>query len=154
MRVRRQAEAEVIGFALSLLPERIRRRVGGVDFLTGVDPLFAGLHRYEEVIDGRSYRDTPHVAYEVHQAHLSAARRRTTVVLPVRVHQRTVVHELGHVLDWQLGFAHEADPASWYGESNRYEAFAEAFLSWVCPGATDLAPDVRTETLFESLASP
>jgi hypothetical protein len=142
--------AEVIGAALELYPARLRCRVVGVDFLTGTDPVFAGLHAYVLTDDGRSYASTAHVAYPVHVLG-PAARRRTTVVLPVPPSLAVVVHELAHVLDWDLGFGHDAAPVSWYARTNRREAMAEAVTSWLLPGYAE-RPDEATVSLLESLS--
>jgi len=42
-----------------------------------------------------------------------------------------VVHELGHVLDEVLNFEWIAAPITKYAESNRCEAFAEAFVGYL-----------------------
>lgn len=126
-------------------------------FLTGTDPAFAGLHGYRDTNDGRSYGDTAHVAYKFHQP-FPRARRQTTVVLPRLVSVRTVVHELGHVLDERLDFDHEAMPVTEYAETNRHEAFAESFAAWALGYCYGLAKerlyerDRATVALFETLA--
>jgi hypothetical protein len=130
-------------------------------FLCGTDPVFAGLHDYLDIVDGRSYRDTAHVAWEFQQR-LPRAHRRTTLVLPTSPSMPVMVHELGHVLDERLGFEPEAMSVTWYGQTNRYEAFAEAFTAWVLPyghgygEAKDLLheQDARTVALFEGLTAP
>jgi len=146
----RQDYAETIAAALELYPPGLRELVADVDFLTGTDPLFAGLHDYADTDDGRSYRSTAHVAYPWHVLG-PRARRRTTVVLPTPSSLRTVVHELGHVLDWQLAFSHAAAPVSWYAGTNRCEAMAEAVTSWLIPGYAR-RPDEATIALLEDLA--
>lgn len=153
-----------IAEALDLLPDGIRRRVAHAHFLTGVDPVFVGLHTYKTFrYDGRewSYAQNAHVAWRMNQR--ARADRVTTVVLPVTLRPAqaiaTIVHELGHVLDEQIGFdRHTPEPVSAYARTNSYEAFAEAFEAWVVPElAADkdlavLAGDEQTRRLFEELA--
>lgn len=142
--------------ALALIPPRIRERVR-CDFLTGADAVFAGLHEYERTEDGRSYRDTAH-AYEHH-----TADKTLTVVLPDDETIITVVHELGHVLDANIHWNRPTPkPVSDYAETDRYEAFAEAFSLWIAPSEfierdpsarpEVLAQDEQTRALFEELA--
>jgi hypothetical protein len=59
--------------------------------------------------------------------------RHITVVLPGLKPVRVIIHELGHVLDWFLGLRHSVRPITDYAETNREEAFAEAFTAWVGP---------------------
>ena len=142
-RIRRHRDAELIGHAYSLLPPRLAQRLEHTHFLTGVDPNFTGLHHDERTVDGRYYRDTAHVVYPFHQWHRPAAERVTTVVIPHWTRRlqwwmpASVVHELGHVLDWQLGFTHHAQPVSEYAHTDRMEAFAEAFAAWALPFGYD-----------------
>jgi hypothetical protein len=136
-RICHQVDAEVIAAAFAFLPTPLAGRLEGVHFLTGVDPLFAGLHVEEIAEDGRSYRDTAHVVYPFHLRR-PAADRVTTVVIPTWDGPTwwwpaKVIHELGHVLDWQLGFIHHAALVTSYAKRNRREAFAEAFAAWALP---------------------
>lgn len=133
---RARIRGEGIERALACIPPRIRERLG-CDFFIGADPVFAGLHDYDEVdqtVNGiqreRSYRNTPHACYEHH-----TIDKTVTVVLPLQfdVAPPTVIHELGHVLDWGLGQEHEAYPVTPYATYNRQEAFAEAFAAWLMP---------------------
>jgi hypothetical protein len=156
-RLRDQRYAEAIDAALDRIPERIRHRVERVDFLCGVDPIFAGLHKYDDASFVRSYRRTPHVAYDFHQVGPSG-NRRTTVVLPGAVRVRTVVHELGHVLHESVDFDHHADPVTEYAKTSDWEAFAEAFTAWILPGCVDLPdylgpPSGESRAFFEELAA-
>ena len=160
-RVRRQKDIAAFQPALDLIPERIRKMVEGVDVLSGVDPVFAGLHKFTKASYGRSYADTPHVAFEFHQKHLPAYKRAITMVLPINVGIRTIVHELGHVLDGRLNFDHDPSvPVSWYAKTDAREAFAESFTAWLLPAGMgyDNAKDKLYETdkptvaLFERLA--
>lgn len=143
-RVARHRHVEPLAKALDLLPPGVRRLLGEVPVLTGVDPRFAGLHRHEggRALGNRSYANTMHVVYPCHQPHLSADRRETTVVVPgVEEQERrfglwspvaSLVHELGHVLDDRLGLdpAHALVPVCEYAAIDRYEAFACAFQTW------------------------
>ena len=51
--------ATEIEFARSLIPDAILDRLSRVDFLTGIDPTYAGLHDYASEVrhfkDGRSF---------------------------------------------------------------------------------------------------
>lgn len=154
--------AELIQSAYDLIPAGFHPLLRP-HFLCGTDPIFAGLHEYEDTTDGRSYRATPHVAYDFHQTGIARSNRHVTVVLPdppktMRV--RVLVHELGHVLHERLGFEHDAVPVTEYADSSRFEGFAEAFTAWVLPlgnsygAAKDrlYSEDPATVALFESLA--
>lgn len=156
--VPRGGYSELIDAAYSHIPAGVRALLRP-HFLTGTDPVFAGLHGYRDTNDGRSYLDIAHVAYEFHQP-LPRARRRTTVVLPRLTSVRTIVHELGHVLDERLDFEYEAVPVTSYAETSHFEAFAEAFAAWALPfghgygAAKDrlYERDRATVGLFEALA--
>ncbi|ANS05730.1 hypothetical protein [uncultured Mediterranean phage] len=153
-----------ISRALLWLPEPIRRLVEHTDWLTGTDAIYAGMgYGADEALtqDGRSYRTVNHCAYEWHQMGLPKSLRRTTIVLPgptSELHTVSVTHELGHVLDERLGFDYDFPPVTAYAETNRQEAFAEAFVTWhwgrsVYVGE-DLGPEAIPEAvaLFDSLA--
>lgn len=162
-RIRRQSDAEAIAAALDLIPSPIADRLRGVDFLTWTSPTFAGLHAYRDTDDARSYEIVGHVAYPFHQLGLCRAQRATTIVLPTEHTFRVpcIVHEFGHVLDEQLRFEASSAPVTRYAQTNRNEAFAEAFAAWVLPfghgygAAKDRLydRDARTVDLFESLAA-
>lgn len=150
-RLRDHRYAEAITAARQLLPPAIDARLHP-HFLTGTDPVWAGLHNYTDCSYGRSYRDTMHVAGPEHQRNLPTDRRWVTVVIPTVPQLPDLVHELGHVLDRELPFKHTAQPVSWYANDNREEAFAEAFAAWLIPGYADRPLDPATVALFESLA--
>lgn len=138
--------AEVIGEGLSRLPEGMRLRLGHVQFVCGVDPVFAGLHGYEG-----HWR--AHCCYPYH---ISGPRDRrvTTVVLPVLEGPHVVVHELGHALHETIGLSHIAVPVTEYAATNHEEAFAEALVAWTHwygDQATALQ-DKATRALFGRLA--
>ena len=135
------------------IPQRLWDRAP-FHLFTG-DPVFAGVHRFEQTGDGRSYRETAHCCYRSH-----TADRMATVVLPEGRENRgvmTVVHEFGHVLHETVGFWPWAGAVSDYAERNVYEAFAEAFCLWVMPeyawweGVNFRWVDARTRSLLEDL---
>jgi hypothetical protein len=142
--------AEAIGEALAVIPEPVVERLRHVHFLTGTDPLFAGLHTYAVAEDGRSFGDTAHCSY----AHNSADRT-TTIVIPVPLEPHLIVHELGHALDEALNWAHRVVPVTDYARVNRYEGFAESFVAWLYwYGDQDaFLGDRATRALFDRLAA-
>lgn len=153
--------AELITAGLHVVPPAIRRLVAHAHIFT-VDPVFAGISKYDITADGRSYRDTWHVLYPRHQL-LVRCDRRTTIVMPTfkcddgtSKGVASVIHELGHVLDEVCDFKHQACAVSSHAETNRREAFAESFAAWMLPGylpwgIDDLLADKRTIALFEHL---
>ena len=141
--------SELIGAAFGVIPDKVGGRLRYVHFLTGIDPIYAGLFNDEDIGDGRSYRDTACVAYPYHQR-IDKSLRHTTIILPNLIPLAYVIHELGHVLDESLGFIHIAEPVTEYAKTDRGEAFAEAFTSWLFWGYGD-EPDESTKYLFESL---
>lgn len=146
---------EAIACAYAVMPSAIRLRLASVRFLCGVDPRFAGLHAYGDTTDGRSYGVTAHCCYPFNVKR-PRAERATTIVLPEPEPPVVIVHELGHAFDGCIGFEHEADPVTTYAETNRYEAFAEAFTAWLYPDYGDqdrLHADRPTISLFEELAA-
>ena len=150
-RITSQAHAEAIGEALRVVG-RYRHRIGPVEFLTGVDPVFAGLHSFGDTGDGRSYGDTPHCAYPWH-IDGPADRRVTTIVLPQPEPPWVIVHELGHALDAAIGFRHSAVPVTAYARTNRLEAFAEAFTAqhYIYGDRDAFLTDAPTLALFRGL---
>ncbi len=163
-RITQRFDTEPLAAAFEFLPRGLADRLEGVHFFAGTDPLFAGLHMTASTDDGRSYRDTAHVLYPA-RLKRPAADRFTTVAIPAWTGPAwwwpaMVVHELGHVLDWQLSFTHHAEPVTSYARTNRQEAFAEAFAAWVLPfghgygDAKDRLYDTdrRTVALFDGLA--
>ena len=119
-----------IGEAFRRLPSGIRNRLSHVQFICGVSPIFAGLHRYEAIGDGRSYATTAHCCWPWN-IQGPADRRVTTVVLPTvdTAQPHVIVHELGHALHDIVGLHAVAQPVTWYAKTNRYEAFAEALVA-------------------------
>lgn len=144
--------AEPIGRAIRLLGESWLL-VSDVQWWCA-DPVFTGLHGFDDTDDDRSYRDTAHTCYPWH-IQRPANERVVTVVLPNPESPLVIVHELGHVLDHRLGFSHDARPVSDYAETDRTEAFAEAWTAWwFWDDDLDqkvLAQDQATVTLFEGL---
>lgn len=140
-----QRYAETIGEGFRRLPAGMRHRLGHVQFVCGVDPVFAGLHGFEV---GRA-----HCAYPFHLAG-PADRRVTTIVLPWVYDPSVVVHELGHALHETIRFDHVARPVTEYAETNHWEAFAEALVAWthVYGDRAVAQQDKATLALFERLA--
>jgi hypothetical protein len=143
-------------FALAIdealrITRRFHRYTAIPDFLCGVDPRFAGLHRFDETDDGRSYGATAHCVYPHHQLHMSAARRRTTIVLPEPAPPWVIVHEYGHALHEALNFDHDATPVTAYAQTNRFEAFAEAFTAYFYRIGYGERPDLQTLALLDEL---
>lgn len=151
IRVKSGGYSEVIGAAYDLIPVGLHRMIRP-DFFCGADPVFAGLHDYHDTSDGRSYRNVAQCVYEHNQKRtLPKSLRRVTIVLPSERDVSVVVHEMGHVLHEEVGFEWRAAPVTWYAETDRFEAFAEAFTSWLVPGYAP-RPDDATLALLESLA--
>jgi hypothetical protein len=147
--------SSAISYAFGLLSYPLVHRLQYIHFLTGTDPIYAGLHRCEPIGDDkRSYRNTAHVSYPWNAIN---KRGQTTVVLPLLTDADpyTIIHELGHCLDEVLGFEHEALPINDYAKTNRLEAFAEAFACqyfWLGRQAEDIfQSDVATRYLFKQL---
>ena len=147
--------ADVINHARRLLPGRLAERLADVHYLTGVDPVFVGLHTDAAHANGGAYADVDHYVRTDHQVALPRARRAPTIVLPGRhCSVDIVIHELGHALDDILGHRHFADPVSAYAKSSWGEAFAEAFTSWLYHGYGYASrPDAATCALFRTLAT-
>ncbi len=150
---------EPIAEALEVIGPRLAGMLAGVDFLCGVDPVFAGLHRLRDTDDGtgRSYADTAACCFPWH-----TSDRSTTIVLPEWVGAEIVTHELGHALHHIVGWP-VAVPINGYARTNPYEAFASAFSAyfWEGPGADwydwDVAAaraDRQTRALLDGLAVP
>lgn len=101
-------------------------RIEGVHYLCGIDPVWVGLHGH------RAFQGTRSSATTAHFSHSATSRdRSSTIVLPERPDWVTVVHELGHALHEQQGWRGSPSPVTEYAEIDRFEAFAEAFTSWV-----------------------
>ena len=132
------------------LTGRLGQRLCFVDWFTGTDPVWAGLHSYDLTDDRRSYRTESHTVYPYHQR-IAVTLRSPTIVLPKPRRPAVLVHELGHILDFLLGFDHQANPLTAYAGRDRFEAFAEAFTAWCIPGYTEARVDPRTLAVFESL---
>ena len=142
--------AEVIGEGLRRLPRGLVARLGHVQFLCGTDPVFAGLHPYANLTDGRSFKDTAHCAYPYH---LLSGDKVTTIVLPVPESPHNVVHELGHALHETIDFdTHWIKPVTKYAKTNQHEAFAEALVAYTHYGNYDRVDD-QTVQLFKDLSN-
>lgn len=150
-----QRHSEAVSHAFTWVPARVLE-LAGCDIFCG-DPVFAGLHRIERTLGGRSYRDTAHVCYPHH-----VADRRVTMVLPDVPPWYTVIHELGHALDWHVsersGQRLTFRPVTAYARTDRMEAFAEAFCAWFWPFGefrSDIGaePDRESYEFFDRLAT-
>lgn len=124
---------EAIKYALSRIPKELHGKLG-CDWFIGCDPIQYGLHDLEECTYGRSYRDTAHVMLPHNPTNYKIIMGKApTVVIPELLKPEFIIHELGHVLDYHLGLQHRLTPVTWYAETNRQEAFAEAFTQWCFP---------------------
>lgn len=149
-RVPNQRFVPAIARALSLTA-RWSQYLQRAEFLCGVDPVFAGLHHFADIGDGRSYRNTAHCAYPHNQMHLSAQLRATTIVLTRPLEPHVIVHELGHVLHEALRFEPVVAPVTDYAATNKYEAFAEAWTTQFFWNYGD-EPEPEFKALLESLS--
>lgn len=134
--------AELILAGFDKLPSGIANRLKYTHFFTGTDPIYAGLIANGKISPkGDSYHNTWCVSHQHHLTRFPVANRQTTVTLsdhspegyPRLLLPMLIVHELGHVLHEIIGFEHSAEPISKYARLNKWEAFAEAFTSWVDP---------------------
>lgn len=87
------------------------------------DPIWSGLHSHEDTNDGRSYRSIWHCHYSDHD--------RPVIVLPEDDEPWGIVHEIGHVAHWQLGWQPIVPPLTEYALANDHEAYAEMFTAAV-----------------------
>lgn len=155
-RVHDRLPAFAVGEAMEYIPERFLDLVR-CEILVGVDPVFAGMHEFVDVDETLAYKDCAHVIYPSLQMHRPAAFRTVKMFLPSNTDYEwddwngvyTVIHELGHVLDFNLGFDYDVATTTEYSENNRQEAFAEAFAGWIFG---DVVLDEYTRTLFEGLS--
>ena len=142
--------SSVISFTLGLLSPEVVDKLKYVHFFTGTDPIYAGLHSY--VDEGRSYRDTAHTCYPWHTTDKSL-----TIVLPELEEPYVIIHELGHILDFLLGFGFNAIPINDYARTNREESFAESFTAqyfYLGKEAEDIfQSDKGIQYIFDDLAN-
>ena len=125
-RIKPGGYGELIDHIRCCIPKRIDDQLH-TDWFCETDPVFAGLHTYEQIGDGRSYRDTAHTLWPEQQLG-PRDRRQMTIVLPQTDSWYAVLHELGHVLHYRLGNEHVAQPVTKYAQTNHLESFAEAFV--------------------------
>jgi len=157
-RLTSQPECTTVGIALGLLPEGWRHLVEDVDVAIGIDPAFVGLHDYDlttfdfddEPWDAH-YKDLPHIVGEEHQWMLPISARCLTVVLPLGVGVKGVVHELGHVLCRLVPWSWTPAGCTPYGRTDREEAFAEAVSSWCVPAYEPDYWDRDSEAIMRNL---
>lgn len=146
-RIHGSGHREAIGVAIDVIGSRLMARLPHLQFVAGVDPLFAAVHGFQLTPDGRSYSSTACCCYPWHILG-PADRKVTTVVLPTVVHPFVVVHEIGHALHETFDFDPNPLPVTQYARTNKYEAFAEAFTSWVWPQPDYARCDDETAALL------
>lgn len=132
-RFRRRAQGEAVFRAVQGLPPRLQVLLRPVRFIAEFDPSFIGVHRLGAAPDGRAYAATSHCIWPHALRHRPATDRRPTVFLQQGHAYQThvVLHELGHVLDWAIGWYRDpVIPLDAYAARNRAEAFATAFQAW------------------------
>jgi hypothetical protein len=134
-RVRTQREREAIGAVWNNLPKSILDRLGGVGIISNIPAWYIGLHPYRDTTDGRSYDNTSHVVFEVHQELPRSQRQSTIMLLDNDAFDPLVIlHEIGHALDERLGlvsFDLSMRPLTNYAKTNCLEAFATGFQAWL-----------------------
>lgn len=139
---------ELIEVAMSILPSPIQRRIEYAHWFVGSDPIFAGLHDYKDIDDGRSYRDTAHVVHPFQQI---CEDKRTTIVIPKLIPLHSAVHEIGHVVHETLKFRPHVMPVTDYARVDEFEAFAEAFTAFFFYNYAQRQIDEKTEALLQML---
>jgi len=146
-----------IAKALGVLPSGMRARVQGVHFWTGTDPRWAGVvPRWESK---HRYLSGPTAIACAYPNHTLDKRVSVVMLVPESRGLRVVdvVHELGHVLAWNVGVRdHDATPVTTYAMNSRHEAFAEALVTWLFKGYGDeesLFTDLPTLDLFRRLSA-
>jgi hypothetical protein len=138
---------EAIQLGLEIVRSRVPSSLLATDWLSGGDPVWKGIHEFDDTGDGRSFRDTAHCIYPFHAA--SPGRDLPMVIMPEPVDWWVVVHELGHVIDYHMGFTRTCEPCTEYARTDRMEAFAEAFTAYCSVGYADISADDRA--FFDSL---
>lgn len=118
------AYSEAIAEAYRILEPPMADRLRGVDFLCGVNPVWAGLHGFSVFGLGQADATRAHCAYPHH-----TNDRTTTVVLPIPEAPWVIVHELGHALHARLDWEPWPDAVSEYAKTDEQEAFAEFFTA-------------------------
>jgi hypothetical protein len=158
-RIHDSLPARAVGRGLDYIPSRLLDLVK-VEFVIGVDPVFAGIHKFKDRQIGESvyqYKEVAHCVLAVHQTHRPMDDRNTKIVLPSNRNYdwndfyglQTVIHEFGHATQDRFDlYGHHAFPVSDYAKTNVYEAFAEAFAAWCLSEPVD----DETKALFERLA--
>lgn len=169
---------EPIARARLLLPSGVLRLVDHVEFVAGVDPVFAGYHRYGGVrpetaayakAQGREDRAVPRLTELPHcasPANLLGPRYRrvTTVFLPSGPRAFlatspwgnvwTVLHELGHALDVAAGAGIRDVPSTTpYSTVSRAEGFAEGVAAWAWSAHGEQLHGSRFAAFLDHLAA-
>lgn len=147
-RITDQKLSEEIALGVAMIPNRLWLPISHVHFFTE-DPIWTGvsIHPGELTKDGRSYREVSHVLYPHH-----SYDKHPTIVLRRGSNRLDVVHEIGHIIDWYLGFRYSLEPITEYAETDSYESFAEAFVGYLFwYGKQPL--NEYTERLFDMLGT-
>jgi hypothetical protein len=151
--------SELIEEAYSAIPDNIVKLVRHVHFFCGVDPVFAGLVKEIPFHDGAHsthdcmcYESAISVDWKI-----SKSLIHPTIFIPFfdldEFGVQDVVHELGHALDDVTPFfcyQQQIKPVTDYAKTDYFEAFAEAFASWLFWGYGE-QPDEETIYYFEKL---
>lgn len=90
------------------------------------------VHPYTSTEDSRYFLDCAHVAYP---CHLTKKKVDSIphLVLPTNRNAWIIVHELGHILHYNLDkCTFKTKPCTEYALTNHLEAFAEAFTAVIC----------------------
>lgn len=144
-RVQAGFDTSVIDEALAILPPGLASMLlAETHLFLGADPIFSGLHAGFSEAARSAFGYTGPVAYGsvahcCYPWHVDVRVEHPVIVIPLDCPPSTIVHELGHVLDWLTGFEIEFEPCTAYAQINRMEAFAEAFESWFIPPNWDRA---------------
>jgi hypothetical protein len=141
-----------ISDGLARLPEGMRRRLDGVEFLAEVHPQFAGL-LLEPWWDEHPYLPGVQVPAACCYPENTQDRSLTIVLRTTLVTPDSVIHELGHALQYRAGLRwHEAEPVNDYATKSTFEAFAEALVSWTWWPYEMAVFDPQTTAIFDRLS--
>jgi len=153
--------AEAVRPALAELSPSLQE-LAHCDYVLGADPIFIGLHAYEDCGDGRTRRQTAHACWP-HPFHLRKGEP-PTVVLPssrediaagsVSRAQITLEHEHFHIIDWAVFSRTGKWVADWvdlpvvsdYAARDKQERFACAGQRYIFPERTDWGQVLSRDT--------
>jgi len=125
---------EAIFQALRKIPKNIHKYLDCHWFIVEkeINPASFNLHDIKGTEDGRSYKTTSHAVYPCHYIS-GRIDEIPSVVLVGDEPPWVVVHELGHVLHWNLDKLNTITTSTTkYSENNWLESFAEAFSCLYC----------------------